>query len=42
MEAALSIHLLRSRDLSHSPSLDLLLILVGALLAWLLWPAAAH
>ncbi len=35
-------HLLRPRDLGHSPSLDWLLILAGALLAWLLWPATTH
>ncbi len=38
----MSAHPLRPRDLSHAPSLDWLLILAGALLAWLLWPTAAH
>ena len=33
-------HLLRHRDLGNS--LDWLLILVGALFAWLFWPTGAH
>jgi hypothetical protein len=39
-EAAMAAHFLRMKDLSHSPSLDWLLILTGALAAWLLWPAS--
>jgi hypothetical protein len=35
-------HPLHHRDLGHALWLDWLLILTGALLAWLLWPAAYH
>ncbi len=38
MEAAMAAHFLRRHDFSHDPLLDCLLILVGALFAWLLWP----
>ena len=31
---------LRRHDLAHAPSLDWLLILAGALIAWLFWPAS--
>ncbi len=31
-------HFLRRYDPSHAPSLDWLLVLIGALLAWALWP----
>jgi hypothetical protein len=30
------------QDLEHSAMLDWLLVLAGALLAWLLWPASFH
>ena len=33
-------HFLRRPDLAHMPSLDWLLVLAGALIAWLLWPPA--
>jgi hypothetical protein len=39
MEAAMAAHFLRRHDFAHDPSLDWLLILVGALIAWLFWPA---
>jgi hypothetical protein len=39
-EAAMAAHFLRMRDLNHSPSLDWLLVLMGALAAWLLWPTS--
>jgi hypothetical protein len=42
MEAAMAAHHLRRHDLAHAPSLDWLLALAGALLAWLLWPGAIH
>ena len=35
-------HLLHRHDLGHSAMLDLLLILSGALCAWLFWPANFH
>ena len=35
-------HFLRRHDFAHAPSLDWLLILAGALLAWLFWPATHH
>lgn len=39
-EAAMAAHFLRRYDPSHAPSLDWLLVLIGALLAWALWPGA--
>jgi hypothetical protein len=38
----MAVHLLRYRDPNHSLSLDWLLVLVGALFAWLCWPASPH
>ena len=35
-------HLLRPRTPEHVFAPDWLLILAGALLAWLLWPGAPH
>ncbi len=35
-------HLLRHLDPAHSPALDWLLVLVGALFAWFFWPATHH
>ncbi|WP_275975836.1 hypothetical protein [Geothrix terrae] len=32
-------HFLRRHDFAHDPSIDWLLILIGALFAWLFWPA---
>ncbi|WP_275976485.1 hypothetical protein [Geothrix alkalitolerans] len=32
-------HFLRHHDFEHDPLIDWLLILVGALFAWLFWPA---
>ena len=31
-------HFLRRHDFTHSQALDWLLVLTGALFAWLLWP----
>ena len=41
MEAVMVAHFLRP-DLAHSRFLDWLLVLVGALFAWLFWPATHH
>ena len=35
-------HSLHLQDLEHSVMLDWVLVLVGALLAWLFWPASVH
>ena len=35
-------HSFRRMDPAHSASLDWLLILAGALFAWLFWPALPH
>ena len=42
MEAAMAAHFLRRHDFTHDPSIDWLLILAGALFAWLFWPATHH
>jgi hypothetical protein len=42
MEAAMAAHFLRHHDFAHDPSIDWLLILAGALFAWLFWPAVPH
>jgi hypothetical protein len=39
VEAAMAAHFLRRHDFLPSPGLDWLLILAGALFAWLFWPA---
>jgi hypothetical protein len=41
-EAAVAAHSLLRRDPDHSTLLDWLLVLMGALFAWLFWPATHH